>query len=242
MKTVKEVSALTGVSVRTLHYYDRIGLLKPTLVTESGYRQYDDAAVERLRWIGLYQEIGFSLKQIEEILDSDDETRNELLRKQISAMEEKRLKLENRIMIAKGIEMIGVKTMNFEGFERDKLDDYSAQAKLQWGNTDAYREFEEKSAGRSEEQDQQLGDQVMELFARLGSMREMDPSCQQVQAWVCELQAFLTENFYNCTDQILLGLGQMYAGGGSFTENIDAVGGKGTGAFALEAIKVHCKK
>ena len=75
MKTVKEVSALTGVSVRTLHYYDRIGLLKPTLVTESGYRQYDEAAVERLRWIGLYQEIGFSLKQIDKILDAEDATR-----------------------------------------------------------------------------------------------------------------------------------------------------------------------
>jgi len=241
MKTVKEVSRLTRVSVRTLHYYDRIGLLKPTKVTDSGYRYYDDAAVERLRWIGLYQEIGFSLKQIAEIMDADDETRNTLLRKQIEEMEEKRLKLENRIMIAKGMEFIGVKTMNFEGFERDKIDDYSAQAKLQWGNTEAYREFEEKSRNRSDAEDRALGEQVMVMFEQLGAMRDLPAECEQVQNWVRDLQAFYTTNFYNCTDQILLGLGRMYAGGGSFTENIDAVGGKGTGAFALKAIEIYCQ-
>ncbi len=241
MKTVKEVSNLTHVSVRTLHYYDRIGLLKPTEVTESGYRYYDDAAVERLRWIGLYQEIGFSLKQIAEILDADDESRNALLRKQIEEMEEKRLKLENRILIAKGMEMIGVKTMNFEGFERDKIDEYSAQAKLQWGNTEAYREFEEKSRNRSETEDRALEDQVMDMFEQLGSMRDLPAESEQVQAWVKSLQAFFTANFYNCTDKILLGLGKMYAGGGSFTENIDAVGGKGTGAFTLKAIEIYCQ-
>ena len=242
MKTVKDVSAQTGVSVRTLHYYDRIGLLTPTCVTEAGYRLYDEAAVERLQWIGLYQEMGFSLKKIGEILAADDETRNEILRRQIAEMEEKRRKLDNRILIARGMEMIGVKAMNMEGFDREKIDDYTAQAKLQWGNTEVYREFEEKSANRTQAQDQQLGDQVMEMFAKLGSMRHLPADCEQVQVWVNELQSFFTANFYNCTDQILLGLGQMYAGGGSFTENIDAVGGKGTGAFALEAIKVHCKK
>lgn len=242
MKTVKEFSELAKVSVRTLHYYDRIGILKPAKITEAGYRYYDEAALERLQWIVLYREMGLSLKQIGQILDADDETRNLILRQQIADMEEKRRKLENRLLIARGIELIGVETMNFDGFERDKIDDYVAQAKLQWGNTDAYREFEEKSAARTEKQEQDLSDRVMAMFTKLGELREWPADDAKVQTWVKELQAFFTEHFYNCTNEILFGLGQMYAGGGSFTENIDAVGGKGTGAFALEAIRIYCGK
>ena len=81
----------------------------------------------------------------------------------------------------------------------------------------------------------------MELFTKLGSMKDLSPDSPEVQAWVKELQSYITEHFYTCTPQILQGLGEMYAGGGSMTENIDAAGGTGTGAFALEAIKVYCK-
>ena len=242
MKTIKEMSAFSGVSARTLRYYDQIGLLKPAKTSVAGYRYYEDSQTERLQWIVLYREMGFTLKQIGQILDADDETRNVILRKQIADMEEKRKKLDNRLLIARGIELIGVKTMSFDGFERDKIDDYVAQAKLQWGNTDAYHEFEEKSANRTEAQEQDLSDRVMALFAELGAMRELSADDAKVQAWVKDLQAFFTANFYNCTNEILFGLGQMYAGGGSFTENIDAVGGKGTGAFALEAIRIYCGK
>ena len=70
MRTVKEVSALTGVTVRTLRYYDRIGLLRPEAVTEAGYRLYGDAALERLRHILLYRELGFSLREIGTMLDA----------------------------------------------------------------------------------------------------------------------------------------------------------------------------
>ena len=79
MKTVKEVSRLTGVSVRTLHHYDAIGLLKPTQVTEAGYRLYDGAALERLYMILVYRELGLSLKAIGDILDAPDYDRNRVL-------------------------------------------------------------------------------------------------------------------------------------------------------------------
>ena len=130
MKTVKEMSEFSGVSARTLRYYDQIGLLKPDKTSEAGYRYYEDSQTERLQWIVLYRELGFSLKQIAELLEADDDTRNVILRKQIADMEEKRKKLDNRLLIARGIELIGVKTMSFDGFERDKIDDYVTQAKL----------------------------------------------------------------------------------------------------------------
>ena len=71
MKTVKEVSRLTGVSIRTLHHYDAIGLLKPTQVTEAGYRLYDDAALQRLQNILLFRELQFPLKEIKAFLDRE---------------------------------------------------------------------------------------------------------------------------------------------------------------------------
>ncbi len=82
----------------------------------------------------------------------------------------------------------------------------------------------------------------MAFFTRLGQLRDQAPDSPAVQAWVQELQAFFTENFYTCTDQILKGLGELYAGGGSMTENIDAAGGKGTGEFAWQAIEIYCEK
>lgn len=240
MKTVTQIAKLTGVSVRTLHHYDAIGLLKPTRVTEAGYRLYDDAALERLYLILLFREIGFPLKEIRGILDAPDFDRNRVLEEQIELLEAKRLHLQNLIALTRGIQMLGVKYLNFEGFDVTKIDDYSAQAKALWGKSDAYREFEEKHKTRTKEQDDALGEQVMDFFARLGAMKDQSPDSDAAQGWVKELQAFFTEHFYTCTPQILKGLGEMYAGGGSMTENIDAEGGKGTAEFARQAIAIYC--
>ena len=241
MKTVKEVSGLTGVSVRALHHYDAIDLLKPTQVTEAGYRLYDDAALEKLYMILVFRELGLSLKEIADILHAPDYDRNRCLEKQIKLMQERIGKLQNRITLAKGMLTMGVKYMDFEGFDPKKLDEYSTQAKALYGKTDAYQEFVQKSAGRTPQQEKVLGAQVMELFAKLGRMRPCDPACREAQAWAKELQEFFTENFYTCTPQILSSLAQSYAGGGSMTENIDKAGGAGTGAFAKEVIDIYIR-
>ena len=112
MKTVHEVGQLTGVSVRTLHHYDDIGLLKPTEVTEAGYRLYDDTALERLQHILLFRELQFPLKDIKEILDSPDFDRNRALEQQIELLTLKKEHLENLIIFARGIKCIGVRYMD----------------------------------------------------------------------------------------------------------------------------------
>ena len=242
MKSVSELAKQTGISVRTLHHYDAIGLLKPTCVTEAGYRCYDDAAQEQLYLILLFREIGLPLKEIRHILDAPDFDLNRVLEQQIRLLEAKRERLAFMTTMARGIQLMGVNCLKLEEFNVSKIDDYAAQAKVLYGKTDAYREYTKKSEGRSQAQNNELGSRVMDFFVRLGTMKDLAPDSVEVQAWVAELQAYFTEHFYTCTPQILKGLGEMYAGGGSMTENIDAAGGPGTGAFARRAIELYCKE
>jgi len=218
MMTVKEVSERTGVSIRTLHHYDAMGLLPPVSVTDAGYRMYDDASIERLQMILLFRELEFSLKDIRDILESPDFDRNRAIEQQIEMLEAKKQHLENVIAFARGIHMLGVKYMNFSAFDSRKIDDYSAQAKTLWGKTEAYREFEEKQKNYTKEDDKKHEAAVMGMFAELGSMRHLPPEDENVQAMIGKMRGFFTEHFYNCTPQILRGLGKMYAGGGAFTE------------------------
>ena len=241
MRTVNEIAKLAQISVRTLHHYDAIGLLKPTQITEAGYRLYDDAALERLYLILLFRELEFPLKDIQGILDAPDFDRNLCLEQQVSLLKAKVNHLQTSIHLANGIKLMGVKNLKFKNWDPKKIDEYSDQAETLYGKTDAWKEYSEKAKGRSKGQEQALGDGIMELFTKLGTMKELAPESAEVQAWVKELQSYITEHFYNCTPQILQGLGEMYAGGGSMTENIDAAGGAGTGEFARDAIQIYCK-
>lgn len=240
MMTVNEVSKLTGVSIRTLHYYDTIGLLHPTMVTESGYRLYDDTALERMQQILLFRELEFPLKEIKTILDRKDFDRTKALEQQIELLTLKKEHLENLIRFARGIQMIGVKTMDFSVFDTSKLDEYAKRAKEQWGQTEAYKEFEEKTAGVSAGESEDIAKRMMGIFTEFGTMKAKSPEDKAVQAQVKKLQDFITEHFYNCTPQILSCLGKMYADGGEFTRNIDRAGGEGTAEFASRAIEIYC--
>lgn len=243
MLTVNEVSKLAGVSVRTLHYYDKIGLLGPTNLTESGYRLYDDTALERLQNILLFRELQFPLKEIKAILDSPNFDREKALEQQIGLLELKKEHIENLIDLARGIKLVGVRPMiDFTAFDTSKIDEYAKQAKESYGNTEAYREFEKKSANRTGEEWTLISAKFMGLFAELGTMRECSPEEERVQAQVEKLRAFITEHYYNCTIEIFGGLGKMYNGGGSMSENIDRVGGAGTAELADKAIRVYCEK
>ena len=132
--------------------------------------------------------------------------------------------------------------MDFSAFDTRKMDEYSKQAKEQWGKTEAYKEFEEKSKDWTEETTKDIASDFMKMFVVFGAMKEMNPADAKVQEQVKKLQDYITEHFYNCTAQILSGLGRMYSGGGEFTENIDKAGGKGTAEFTAKAIEIFCDK
>ncbi len=242
MMTVKQVSELTGVSIRTLRYYDEIGLLPPASHTVGGYRLYDDTALERLQQILLFRELEFPLKDIVRIVSSPDFDRKKALEQQIELLEMKKEHLENLISFARGIKLSGVRAVNFSAFDRKKLDEYAKRAKEQWGNTPEYKELKEKESKRTPEEEQELMERFMSLFAEFGELKKGSPESAEAQAMVKKLQGFITEHFYTCTDKILAGLGKMYAGGGEISENIDKVGGKGTADFAAAAIEAYFGK
>ena len=145
MMTVNEASKLTGVSIRTLQYYDTIGLLPPAGYTEAGYRLYDDTAMERLQQILLFRELEFPLKEIKRILDSPNFDRSKALEQQIELLTMKKEHLETLILFARGIKVMGVNYMDFKAFDTKKIDEYSKLAKEQWGHTAEYKEYEEKT-------------------------------------------------------------------------------------------------
>ena len=241
MKTVKQVSKLTGVSVRTLHHYDAIGLLKPAKVTEAGYRLYDDAALTRLHAIMLLKELQFPLKEIRAILDSPGFDPMEALQQQIELLEMQKKHLEDLISHARKIQKTGVIPMDFSSFDTERIDRYAAEAKEKWGKTESYKEFRQKTDGQSKTQMQTTGDALMDIFREFGAIRHLSPASAEAQELVAKLQKFITDHYYTCTKQILFGLGQMYAAGDEMNENIDKAGGAGTGAFTRDAIAIYCK-
>ena len=140
MKTVKEVSHISGVSVRTLHHYDAIGLLKPAQITEAGYRLYDEDALGRLQTILMLKTLEFPLKEIKAILDAPNFDAVAAMEQQIKLLELRRAHLDGLIAHARQIRNTGVIPMSFKPFDTKKMDEYAAQAKEKWGKTQAYRE------------------------------------------------------------------------------------------------------
>ncbi|MDE7061911.1 MAG: MerR family transcriptional regulator, partial [Lachnospiraceae bacterium] len=195
MMTVNEVSKLTGVSIRALHHYDKIGLLRPSDISQSGYRLYDDQALERLQQILLFRELEFSLKDIGRILDSDSFDQNAALTQQIELLTLKKEHLENLIIFARGLKMKGVDHMDFTAFDTKKIDEYTARAKEQWGNSDAYKEFEQKTTNRSIEEENLIAQGLMTIFVEFGDIMDSEPTSEKVQSQVKKLQDYITQNY-----------------------------------------------
>ena len=238
--TVHEVSKLAGVSIRTLQYYDKIGLLHPTGYTDAGYRLYDEEDLERLQHILLFRELEFPLKDIKAIINSPDFDRNQALEQQIELLRLKKEHIENLMDFALGIKMMGVKNMDFTAFDRSKMDEYSKKAKELYANTPEYKEMEAKQKNRTEDDEKIISDRFMLLFKEAGEIKHKDPASSDAQELVGRIQNYITQNFYNCTDKILSELGKMYSCGGEFTENIDKWGGEGTAVFVDNAIRIYC--
>lgn len=236
MKTVKEISRLTGVSVRTLHYYDEINLLKPTKTTDAGYRLYDDTALERLHSILLFRELQFPLGEIKAILDSNGFDKEAALKEQIKLLEMQKNRLDEIIDSARKLLMKGNDNMNFSAFNKSEIDKYADEAKKKWENTAAYKEFAEKHSDSNDKTEE-----FMQIFAEIGKIKHLEPDSQTVQSMIKKLQNFITENYYTCTDDILKGLGQMYIADERFKNNIDSTGGNGTAEFTAQAINTYYK-
>ena len=131
--------------------------------------------------------------------------------------------------------------MDFQVFDQKKIESYAAEAREKWGKTEAYREYARKSADYTPEKQKELGGKLMELLAEFGRLQDKAPEDPAAQEQVEALKAYISENYYTCTNDILAGLGQMYAAGGEMTDNINAAGGAGTAEFAAKVIMEYCK-
>ncbi|MEE1153810.1 MAG: MerR family transcriptional regulator [Acutalibacteraceae bacterium] len=238
---IKEFAKFTGVSVRTLHYYDEIGLLVPAYVDKyTGYRYYNQQSLLRMQEILFYRELDFSLKTIRELLTSPNYDRQKALTEQKNLLTLKKERLE-RLIYSIDNAMKGENIMT--AFDNSELEKYKAEAKEKWGKTDAYKEHTEKTKEYSKEKWNQLSQEMNDIFVEFAVCMQsnQEPNSAKAQALVKRLQDHITENYYLCTNEILAGLGQMYVADERFKNNIDKHA-NGTAEFACKAIEIYCSK
>lgn len=240
--TVAEVSRMAGVSVRALHHYDAIGLLRPARTTAAGYRLYDDAGLRRLQSILLLRELEFPLRQIAAMLNAPAFDQQEALSQQIHLLELRQAHTARLIALAKRLQKGEDDTMNtdFTPFDKTEQQRYAAEVRERWGDTAAFAEFAQRQQAAAPGAMEQAGNALMALLTDLGGCRADGPESAAAQAKVAALQAHITAHYYTCTDEILQGLGQMYTADERMRKNIDAAGGEGTAAFAGQAIEAYC--
>lgn len=241
---ISEVAALTNVSVRTLHYYDEIGLLRPEETTEAGYRVYSDSSLERLQQILFFRELDFTLSEIKEIMSSPDYKKEEALLRQRELLLKKRERLDKLVELLNDT-IKGEKNMSFKEFDTTEIEkakkEYAKEAKERWGKTDAYQESAEKTKGYSEEKWGSVMEECNQILEKFAQIRNQDPACEEAQKLVEEWRDYITSSHYTCTKEILSSLGLMYTADERFQKNIDR-NGEGTAAFMSKAIEVYCSR
>lgn len=243
--SISEMARLSGVSVRTLHYYDEIGLLKPSeVISDTGYRYYDEEAIAQLQQILFYRELDFPLKEIVKMMEASDYKKEDALLKQKGLLKLKRKRLDKLIRLI-DVSLKGDTTMSFKEFDMSEINEakekYAEEIKERWGETEAYKQSQKKTSGYSKEEWKKVSDGMDELLKKFASEVGSDPACETVQSLVEDWKQYITATYYDCTKEILCGLGQMYVADERFLKNMDKFR-EGTTKLISEAIAVYCSK
>lgn len=240
---VKEVADLVGISVRTLHHYDNIGLLIPEKTSESGYRLYSYKDLETLQQILFYRELGFSLKKIKEIIQSPSFDREVALIEQRQMLYEKRRQLDQMIMtINKTIkhtkgEIHMTHKEKFEGFNFSQ-NPFEQEARERWGD-ETIDKSNEKLKNMSKEEQKTLEEKMNAIYRKLATFRQSSPASDGAQEAIKKWHDFLNNNFnYHYSLEAFKQLGQMYVEDERFTKNIDKFG-EGLSKFMCEAMAIY---
>jgi DNA-binding transcriptional MerR regulator len=243
--SVKQLAQLAGVSVRTLHHYDEIGLLKPSVRTESNYRYYGKAELFRLQQILLYRELDFTLSQISEILDDPDFDILEALRGHKNELQKRRKRMDILLeTVDKTIKELKEKNkkMNYEemykGFSKEKAEAYKKEAMDRWGEKtvlDSEKRILAMNKGEWEALKQQ-GDNIYKALVKLMNLKVSDP---KVQALIKEHYEMMGK-FFNVTPEIYTNLGTMYVEDERFKATFDKYS-VGLAAFLKDAMQLFCK-
>lgn len=240
---INEAAELAGVTVRTLHHYDKIGLLSPVKSAENGYRDYGEAELLRLQQIMFLKEMDFPLEEIKEMLDEPGLDRNRMMEAQLDLLLKKKQRLE-RIIALLEAEMRGDSKMSFNEFDMKEIEEcrkkYADEAREKWGGTEAYEESEERTKNYDEGKWQKVsGEQgiILSEFAAFAA-EGVKPDSSEAMALAARWQKYISDNFYKCTDEILAGLAEMYIADERFKTNLDKAG-EGTAEFMSATIKSY---
>lgn len=242
---IKEVAEISGVSVRTLQHYDRIGLLVAGRNSQNDYREYDDTALDRLQQVLLFRECGFSLMQIKSLLDDPrfDRVKALELQKKILQYEQERLEkmlhtLEQTISHTLKGEPMSAKD-KFRGFDFSE-NKYTDEAKERWGD-EAVDKSNAFVNAMSADEKASIEEKMNALFQSLATLREKDPASKEAQEGIARMYEFFNKSFgVTYTLEMFQGVGQMYVEDERFTENIDAFG-DGLAPFLAEAMRIFAQ-
>jgi DNA-binding transcriptional MerR regulator len=226
MYTVKQMASLANVSVRTLHYYDEIGLLEPFSVGDNGYRTYSDKEVLRLQQILLYREMDLELAQVKAILDDEAFDSVSALQQHRQSLQEKIERLQTLIKTVDAtiLHLVGEVNMSkkkiFEGFSAEKQKQYEADARNLWGDgvTHSIKLWNSYSEQRKEEIMQEGG----AIYTDLAAKMELGPESPEIQAMLVRWHQHL-RYFYEPSLEVLRGLGEMYHDHPDFNATFTAI-------------------
>lgn len=241
----KEVAKLTGISVRTLHHYDDIGLLCPNRNKENGYRKYSEEDMDQLQQILFFRECGFPLAKIQKLLNSSSFNREEAFRLQKKYLlhEKKRIEtmldtLNRSMRLMKG-EITMSLTEKFGGFDMNS-NPYEEEARRLWGDETVDKSNAYISSLTVEEKES-IAKGMDNLFNQLASIRNENPASETAQKAMEEMYRHFNKNFgYQYTPEAFAGVGQMYITDTRFTENVDKYG-EGLSKFLAEAMKIYAE-
>jgi len=235
---VKEVAALTGISVRALHYYDEIGLLKPEKKTEAGYRIYSDKDLDTLQQILFFRELDIPLKKIKKIVSSSSFDRKEALKLHRSMLLEKRRRLDKiintidkTIQYAEG-KIIMTNKEKFAGFDFSH-NPYDKEARERFGDK-AVNDTNAAINNMSDRKKKEFEDTFNAIYRELAAIRHEPPESDIAQAKIKVWYDFLNK-IGDYSPEAFKGLGELYVADQRFTENIDQFG-EGLTIFLRDAM------
>jgi MerR family transcriptional regulator, thiopeptide resistance regulator len=227
--SVGRVASLSGVTIRTLHHYDEIGLLSPDGRSDAGYRVYEEADLERLRRILFYRELGFTLKEVQAIVDDPGTDAMGHLRRQRGLLVERIEKLD-AMVDAIDYEM-EARTMNirltpeerFEVFGKFRPEDHAEEAERRWGETDSYKESNRRVSKYKKEDWLRLKAEAEEVQDRLAAAFEagLAPDSEEAMAAAEAHRQHISRWFYECGYQMHRGLTEMYVSDERFRSQYD---------------------
>ncbi|GLX00030.1 MerR family transcriptional regulator [Microtetraspora sp. NBRC 16547] len=247
--SVGQVAAFAGVTVRTLHHYDEIGLLSPSERTGAGYRRYSESDLDRLQRVLFYRELGFSLEEIAAILDEPGldalthlRRQHELLRKRIARLTE----MVEAVETAMEAQIMGISLTpeeRFEVFGDFRPEEYAEEAKERWGGTDAFEQSRRRTTAYTKEDWLRIKQEAAEALAGFAAAYEagVPADGEQVMDAAERHRAHISRWFYDCGYEMHKGLGELYVSDPRFTANYESTA-EGLARYVRDAIHANADR